>query len=81
MPTHYGQTTSEKIAEENQACRQVVKEIGNFGVSDRQRLFIIYLLAMELEDVEAMRSITSLVRDVDKTTFIVDRADDQPSDV
>lgn len=79
MPAHYGQTSSEKIAEENQTCRQVVREIGNFGISERQRLFIIYLLALELEDVEAMKSVTSLVRELDNQTFIVDKADDAAS--
>lgn len=60
--TLYGQSTGERRAEENRVCRQILKEIGNFGVTQRQQLFLIYLLATELEDVEHMRAITSLCR-------------------
>ncbi len=63
-PVRYGQAKSEKLTEENQACRQIVKEINHFGVTERQRLLIIYLLGLEVEDAERMRSITTLVRDM-----------------
>jgi hypothetical protein len=74
--THYGQTDSEKLAEEKQACRQIVSEIANFGISQRQQLFIIYLMSLELEDVETMQVLTSVIRDLggDKV-FISDRAE------
>lgn len=42
-------------------CREIVAEIKRFGVSQRQLLFLIQLLAMELEDVVAMRSIVKLI--------------------
>lgn len=42
-------------------CRDIVKEIKTFGVNQRQFLFIIELLAMELEDNNVMRGIKSLV--------------------
>ena len=60
----YGQSSSEKVADENNICRQMVREINNFGVTQRQTLLVIYLLAMELENVEQMRSITKLVREL-----------------
>ena len=60
----YGQASSEKTAEENQTCRQIVREVMNFGVSQRQQLLIIYLLALELEDVTKMKSITEFMKDV-----------------
>ncbi len=60
----YGQLQSEKTAEENQICRQVVREISLFGVTERQRLLIIYLLALEVEDIERMRAITSTIKDL-----------------
>jgi hypothetical protein len=61
-PIRYGQMKSEKMAEENQICRQIVKEISNFGVTQRQSLMIIYLLASELENVEQMQAITKMIR-------------------
>lgn len=60
----YGKTESEAAAEENLVARQIVREITNFGVSQRQMMLIVYLLAMELENVEHMRALTKVVRDL-----------------
>lgn len=62
--TLYGEASSEKAASENQICRQMVREINNFGITQRQTLIVIYLLAAELENVEAMKALTKLVREV-----------------
>jgi len=64
--TLYGQAQSEKWAQENEICRQIVREINNFGISQRQSLMVIYLLAVELEDIEKMRALTRLVRELGK---------------
>lgn len=70
----YGQTDAEKVAEENQSCRQIVHEINNFGINERQRLFIIYLLSMELENVEHMQVLSSVVRELGgREIFLIDR--------
>lgn len=63
-PTLYGESESEKRADENNVCRQMVREINNFGITQRQALLLIYLLASELENIEQMKSITSLVREL-----------------
>lgn len=42
--------------------REVVQEIMNYGVSQKQILDIIYLLALELEDNNLMRSIVDLCK-------------------
>lgn len=60
----YGQLQSEKQATENELCRKIVREIAEFGVTQRQQMFIIYLLALELENIENMRSITSLLKEI-----------------
>lgn len=70
----YGQTQSEKIAEEKLSCRQIMNEISNFGVSERQKLFLIYLLAMELENVEHMQELSAHVRDLSSDMFLIDQA-------
>lgn len=62
--TKYGTLNSEKLAEENRLCRQIVREISTLEISERQRKFLIYLLALELEDIEMMRSVTALVKDL-----------------
>lgn len=48
-------------------CREIVKEIKEFGVSQRQLLYTIYLLSLELENVEAMRNIAKVVGEVRET--------------
>ena len=61
---NYGKIKSEKIAEENKQARQIVLEISNFGISDRQRWLIMYFLALELEDFEKVREVTSFLKEV-----------------
>lgn len=58
----YGATPAEKTAAENLDCRRIVREISLYGISQRQQLFIIYLLALELEDIDAMKSITAAIK-------------------
>jgi len=60
--TLYGQTQSEKRADENNVCRQIVREVNNFGITQRQSLLLMYLLASELENVEHMKQLTALIR-------------------
>ena len=64
MTTLYGEAQSEKRAEENNVCRQIVREVNNFGITQRQTLLVIYLLASELESMEQTQAITSLVREL-----------------
>lgn len=58
----YGATPAEKTAAENLDCRRIVREISLYGVSQRQQLFIIYLLSLELEDIDAMKSISAAIK-------------------
>lgn len=59
----YGELETEKIAKDNTVARRIVTEINQFGISERQRLLIIYTLALELESVDDMKSITSFIRE------------------
>lgn len=58
----YGSTEFEKDAIDNAKCRQIVKEIINFGVTQSQLLKIIELLALELENNEHMKQISTLAK-------------------
>jgi hypothetical protein len=69
----YGKSESDRRAEENQVARQIVSEIGNFGVNERQRVLIMYLLAMELENVENLKAFTSIIKErCGKDVFLSD---------
>lgn len=58
----YGQTSVHKVAEKLQQCRDIVREIDNFGVNDMQRLQIIYLLSISLENRDALEKISSIAK-------------------
>ena len=60
----YGQTSADKLAEENKIARRIVSEIANYGVTDRQRWLIMYYLSLELEDVEKMRETASFLKEI-----------------
>lgn len=61
---HYGQLQSEKHAEENKIAREIVKEIGVFGINERQRWLIIHALAMELENFDDLRELTAFIKEL-----------------
>lgn len=63
-PQLYSQFDSEKRADENVVCRQIVREINNFGITQRQTLMVIYFLACELENVEQMKVLTKTAREL-----------------
>ena len=64
MVEKIGQTETERWASEMLASRKIVDEILKFGVSQNQILNIIKLLAMELENREALTAISSIVKEV-----------------
>ena len=56
-----GKTEQELEASQIFECRAIVKNLVNFGVSEKQKLQIIYLIALELESRDALKAITDLV--------------------
>lgn len=52
----------EKLAKEKQRSRDIVKEIINFGVTEQQKLDIIFLLSINLENNEAMQELTTAIK-------------------
>ena len=69
--TLFGELNSESITKQNAQCRDVVREISMFGVSQRQILLIMYLLAMELENNDQMITITSTIKQLVGNTLFV----------
>jgi len=59
----YGETSSEKLAAENLLARKIVNEINQFGVNDRHKWLIIYLLGLELENIEDVKAVSQFVKD------------------
>ena len=72
----YGQLTSEKLAIENEDCRKIVKEIVNLGLTQRQQLFLIYLLSMNLENIEYVQTLTSMIKDIAGDEVFISKKED-----
>jgi hypothetical protein len=58
----YGKTDSDLHVEKMHACREIVKEILDFGICEKQKLQIIKLMALELENRDVMNEIISIVK-------------------
>lgn len=52
--------------EKRQECRAIVRTINDYSVSPRQKMYLIYLLALELEDPVMMRKITTFIAEGQK---------------
>jgi NH3-dependent NAD+ synthetase len=52
----------EKLAKERQESRNIVKQILDYGVTEQQKLDIIFEIAINLENNKALKSITSTVK-------------------
>tara|TARA_R110002060_G_scaffold26534_1_gene36057 strand:+ start:1615 stop:1848 length:234 start_codon:yes stop_codon:yes gene_type:complete len=59
----YGKSKSDSDVEKMILCREIVKEVIDFGVTEDQKLQVIYLLSLELENREKMLGIINLVKD------------------
>jgi hypothetical protein len=77
MTTVIGKTKLDKIAEENQVCRMIVKEVLNYGLSQRQIYMILYLMSLELENVEHLQDLTAVIREMKEDTHLIEH----PADV
>lgn len=62
---------AEKLAEEKQKMRALAKEISILGISDDQRVFLIYVLSQELENVEHMQELSDHIRCLRPDLFLV----------
>jgi hypothetical protein len=60
----YGRTEEEKQLEKTIQCREIVKEILNFGVSEFQKVKIIHFLSLEMENREDMLQLSNICKDI-----------------
>lgn len=65
-----GKSETDRAAESLLKCRKITSEIINFGVSQDDILQIIYLLSLELENREALESISCLVKEFRQDPFV-----------
>ena len=63
--------------EKRMECRGIVKTINQHGISQRQKLYMIYLLSLELENRDSMMKIVKVLSEckdtIEDSKIIVDR--------
>lgn len=59
----YGKSSADKLAEENLIARKIIKEISEFGISERQKHLILYYLSLELEDINTSQVVSSFLKE------------------
>jgi len=63
--------------EKRMECRGIVKTINQHGISQRQKLYMIYLLSLELENRESMMKIVKVLAEckdtIEDSKLIVDK--------
>jgi hypothetical protein len=60
----YGETDDEMDVRDRAKCREIVQEILNFGVSQKQIVQLVYLLSLELENIDDMRHLSKACKAV-----------------
>ena len=64
MAKFYGKIKGEEAVEQSIIAREIVKTIGDYGVTQYQILKIIYLLSLELEDRQLSDDLITIVKSV-----------------
>lgn len=60
----YGTSNDEKILQESLEAKQIVKEILTYGVSQKQLMYIINDLALNLENMDHCRRLVNLLNEL-----------------
>ena len=70
----------EKLAREKQRSREIVGEIINFGVTEQQKLDIIFNLSLTLENNKAIKDINEILKKYRETINKEEDTDNNVSD-
>ncbi len=68
----------EKLAREKQKSREIAQEIISFGVTEQQKLDIIFALSLNLENNNAMKDITSVLK---KYREVINKEEDTDNNI
>ncbi len=57
----FGKSKEETLVEDNIKAREIVQSVLQYGVNQKQIEQIIYLFSMELENVELMKQLSTVI--------------------
>ena len=55
---------------------EIVKEVLNIGLTQRQQMFLIYLLSMELENIEYVQTMTNVIKELAGDEIFISKKED-----
>ena len=61
----------EICAEDNLKCRKLVSEILNFGLSQKQIYFMMYLLSLNLENISHSQDLSSILKGMNEEFLLM----------
>jgi len=71
----------EKLAREKQRSREIVKEIIKFGVTEQQKYDIIYGICLNLENNNALKEITTVLKNYREVINKEEETDNNSTDI
>ena len=69
MTKKYGKTREEAKSEKSLQCRQIINEINKFGIDESQRVLLIKLLVLELENNLNMKKLVNTLDEIVENTI------------
>jgi hypothetical protein len=72
-----GESPATILAKENLAVRNLVKIVQDANTNERQLMFMIYQLSLQLENIELMKDLTSVIKEYKESVFITGKVIDE----
>ena len=60
-PKQFGTSQEEQLIQDKIKAREIVQTVLQYGINQQQLLQLVYLFSLELEDIQLMKSLTSLI--------------------
>ena len=60
-PKQFGTSQEEQSIQDNIKAREIVQTVLQYGINQQQLVQLVYLFSLEIEDIQLMKSLTSLI--------------------
>jgi len=60
-PKQFGTSQEEQSIQDNIKAREIVQTVLQYGINQQQLVQLVYLFSLEIEDIQLMKNLTSLI--------------------
>ena len=60
-PKQFGTSQEEQSIQDKIKAREIVQTVLQYGINQQQLVQLVYLFSLEIEDIQLMKSLTSLI--------------------